>query len=238
MNKTVLAAIRAHANECFPRESCGLIVLVKGEQRYMPCRNVAESANEFQIHGEDYAGAEDLGTIVKVVHSHPNHAPTPSEADLVGCEESGLPWVIVNSPDGHFHEFAPTGYSAPLIGRSYVWGVLDCYSLMRDYYQRELGIELPNYERDELFWKNGQNMFMDNLADAGFVEVPHAELRQHDVILMQVMSPHMPNHAAIYVDDMVILHHCMNRLSSRDVYGGYWQRCAFTVIRHRSLLDA
>ena len=32
----------------------------------------------------------------------------------------------------------------------------------------------------------------------------------------------VPNHAGIYLGDNVILHHVQGRLSSRDVYGGYF----------------
>ncbi|WP_043946890.1 NlpC/P60 family protein, partial [Ralstonia solanacearum] len=40
-----------------------------------------------------------------------------------------------------------------------------------------------------------------------------------DVILMQVRAP-VPNHAAVYLGGVQMLHHLHGRLSSRDVYGG------------------
>ena len=40
------------------------------------------------------------------------------------------------------------------------------------------------------------------------------------------------------VDDNIILHHCHGRLSSRDVYGGYWRKVTTHVLRHRDLSDA
>ena len=44
----------------------------------------------------------------------------------------------------------------------------------------------------------------------------------------------VPNHAAIYLDDMIILHHVQGRLSSRDVYGGYYQKVTELCLRHES----
>jgi cell wall-associated NlpC family hydrolase len=52
-----------------------------------------------------------------------------------------------------------------------------------------------------------------------------------DCFLMQVASP-VPNHAAVYLGDGLILHHLQGRLSSRDVYGGYWQKVTTHVLRY------
>ena len=48
---------------------------------------------------------------------------------------------------------------------------------------------------------------------------------------MQVASP-VPNHAAVYLGDGLILHHLQGRLSSRDVYGGYWQKITTHILRY------
>ena len=68
---------------------------------------------------------------------------------------------------------------------------------------------------------------------AGFTKVQ--DLKEHDVILMALGST-IVNHAAVYIGDNKVLQHCTNRLSSRDVYGGYWQKNTHCVVRHRSLL--
>jgi cell wall-associated NlpC family hydrolase len=106
--------------------------------------------------------------------------------------------------------------------------------LVRDYYKRACGIELLDFEREELWWERGGDLYLQNFERAGFVEVG-ASLREHDVILMQVASSKV-NHSAVYVGGGVILQHLMGRLSSRDVYGGYWQKCTRKAIRHRQLV--
>ena len=122
------------------------------------------------------------------------------------------------------------------MGRSFHHGVLDCYSLARDYYRREVGIEIPDMAREASWWLKGQNLYVENFAAFGFVEIEPKDLRRHDALLMQVGSP-VINHAAVYIGDNMILQHCAGRLSSRDVYGGGWHRATRKALRHRSLLS-
>ena len=232
----ILDAIRAHVARDFPREACGVVIVRRGKQVYVPCSNLASSpAEHFVLSPEDYARAEDEGEVIRIVHSHPNIAATPSEADKVGCESSGVPWLIVNWPTGKIVEFAPSGYEAPLIGRSFHHGILDCYSLVRDYYSRETGIMIPDMHRAENWWLKGEDLYVQNFEDFGFVEIDQAHLRRHDALLMQVGSP-VINHAAVYIGDGMIIQHCAGRLSSRDVYGGGWRRATRKALRHKSLM--
>jgi proteasome lid subunit RPN8/RPN11 len=232
--ESVLADIRAHAARDFPRESCGVIVVVNGKPRYVPCRNVAAASAEFEIHAGDWADAEDLGAVTMVVHSHPNLPPQPSQADLTLCEQTGLPWLIINWPTGALHEFTPTGWKAPLIGRHFHHGVLDCLTLIQDYYRDTVGITLPAYEREDYWWLKGQNLYLDLYHDCGFDLVENGPPRLHDVLLMMV-GARVPNHGAIWLGDGCILHHQMGRLSSRDVYGGWYQKITTHTLRHREL---
>jgi cell wall-associated NlpC family hydrolase len=61
-----------------------------------------------------------------------------------------------------------------------------------------------------------------------------SEIAKGDLILMQIRSRNrVPNHAAIYLGDGMMLHHLHSRLSSRDIYGGYWQEVTRSIWRHR-----
>jgi proteasome lid subunit RPN8/RPN11 len=65
MNKTIMAAIRAHALEESPRECCGFVIQSGRRQRYIPVPNTHENPTEhFRIDGEHWANAEDIGTII------------------------------------------------------------------------------------------------------------------------------------------------------------------------------
>lgn len=251
MNKTVFRDVERHAVDAYPRESCGLLVRINRRLRYRPCRNLAASADQFRLCPEDYAQAEDEGQIVAVVHSHPEASAAASEADRVGCEASGLPWHIVEvrrQDDGQVMAgevvtIMPVGYCAPLVGRQFTHGVLDCLTLIQDFYRRELAIELPEYEREDEWWNKGQNLYMQHYEAAGFY--PVASPCQGDLILMQIRAD-VPNHGGIFLADGVLrtephlhrapgtlLHHLYGRDSRRDVYGGQWAEATRLILRHK-----
>ncbi len=214
-----------------PREACGLVIIKNGKQVYKPCKNLARGTDQFVLDPEDYANADTEGEIVAVIHSHPNLSAKPSQADLVSCEASGLPWFICGLPSEQWEYIEPKGYVAPLVGREWSHGVLDCYSIIRDWFLQNRNIELLDFERRDEWWKIGENLYLDNFEKAGFKQITKDELTAGDAILMCLYSE-VPNHGAIYLGDGLILHHVQNRLSTRDVYGGYWLKNTYGYFRY------
>jgi len=233
---SVLADIRAHAQREYPKECCGFVIVERGKPVYLPVANRSELPDQnFAIAPQDWAAAEDRGQIIRVVHSHCNISPDPSDGDRVSCERTQVMWLIVNWPTGQIVEFAPSGFKAPLVGRPFAHGTLDCYALIRDYYRETLGIEIIDFDRREQWWLKGDNLYMQGYEQAGFVRINDLDtIQEHDVLMMQIASP-VVNHAAVYVGNNQILQHCAGRLSSRDVYGGGWRRATRFLVRHKSL---
>jgi len=234
MNEDTREAASQYAQAEFPREACGLVVIVRGKEKFWPCRNISDfGGDQFIMDPNDYAEAEKAGEIVGVFHSHINLPPIPSGADKVACEATGLKWYIIGVPTLSWFEFEPSGYEEPLVGRVHCWGTLDCWSIVRDWYRIERGIELINLPRAPNFWQRGENILGDNYKRAGFVAIHEDEpLEVGDVILMQTGDSPFPNHVALYIGDDIILHHAENRLSSRDVYGGWYKKHTVKVVRY------
>lgn len=252
-HKTTMAAIEAHAIAEYPRECCGLVVRRGKKELYVPCRNVAATPSEhFILHPEDWAQVEDAyGAPLALVHSHPDAEASPSEADRAACEATGIPWAIVSVREGAIagqHLLQPTGWRAPLLGRPFYHGVLDCYTLLRDFYKRELGIELRDYVRHDSWWSLGENLYLDNYESEGFRKLRQDEPIQYGDIVFMAVRADVPNHAGIFIGDAQIketpnlhrvpdamLHHLYGRLSERVVYGGYWAEVTRAIIRHKEM---
>lgn len=240
-------AFAAHALVEYPKECCGVVIVRKGKEQYVPCANEASDPSEhFIMSASDYAKAEDEGEVIAVVHSHPDATARPSEGDRAQCEATGVLWAIVSvmaDENGiarvvDEYEWEPSGYEVPLVGRPFQHGTLDCYGLVRDWYKREAGIDLPDILRHDQWWNDGHsNLYMDNLEANGFIVVgQYPELQRGDMILMEVLSKNgVPNHSGVYLGDGRMLHHAYGRLSSIDEYMGYWRKVTHCVARHKDI---
>ena len=215
-----------HAKDQDPKESCGLLLNIRGKERYFPCRNLSMTAHQcFIIDPEDYVRADNTGEIKAIVHSHPVTPPFPSEADKLSCEQSKLPWHIVNPKTEQWGYYEPCGYKPSLKGRPWVWGVTDCWSLVRDFYKEEKGIELLDYERPVTPQEFNDVPLFERYAErTGFKELdPNETLKNGDILLMSIMYNTL-NHVAIFLDGDV-LHHLTDRLSCKEPYSAWLQKC-------------
>ena len=215
-----------HAKEQDPRESVGVLIVIKGKEQYYPCNNLSTYSQQcFILDPEDYVKADALGEITAIVHSHPVTPPSPSQADKVSCEQSGLKWHIVNPKTETWGYCEPTGYKPPLIGRQWVWGVTDCWSLVRDYYKEQHNIQLLDYQRPTTPQDFLDNPLFEQYAErTGFRELYKDEkLQKGDVLLMSILHPTL-NHVAIFLGDE-ILHHLADRLSTREPYNEWLLKC-------------
>jgi len=229
---SVKQAIAGEARKVSPEECCGFVI----NGQVVPCQNTSPSPQDyFTIAAEDHVRASAIGEIEAVYHSHVNGTRGFSLPDVAACKQSNIPWIVFHSPSADFFYANPTG-GAPYEGRQWIYGIHDCYAILRDFYKREFGIELDDFERgEENEWESKSwTMFVDNYSQQGFYEVERPE-RKGDFLLMQVGAP-SPNHAGVMTgEDNCFYHHLMGRLSEKSVYGGYWAKVTAKVLRHKDV---
>lgn len=219
-----------------PFEGCGLVLWDSQtcEPFFFPCRKVAsDPENYFEISPEEIIQAEQQGSVIAVVHSHPNGEARLSIADRQ--MQDMLQWDFWLVCEGKLHIFPKI---LPLVGRDFVHGKTDCYSIIKDFYCLS-GAGLSEFERIEDWWEKGGNLYLENIEGQGFKRLNADEdLQIGDVILMQVGAD-VPNHAGGYLGDQIVLHHSPKRLSKRDLYDGYWLKHTHSIWRHtnREALD-
>ncbi|SPA17262.1 Mov34/MPN/PAD-1 family protein [Cupriavidus taiwanensis] len=225
VDERVLACVFAHARQEREREACGVIVAHKGRQTFRALANVyAEPEHGFAFDPLEYAQAIEQDAPLVIVHSHPRTRPEPSSVDLVEMARCGLPYLIVNWRTHEHGMYLPRPYQAPLVGRTYHYGVFDCYTLVRDYYRITRGLVLPDWDRPDGWYERGEDLMGERFEEAGFVDVPHFDMQPGDLLVMQIGPWGVPDHCGICVEGGLILHHFRDRISSRDPFGGCWLR--------------
>lgn len=233
MNELILQQITAHAARAFPQEACGLIFKTGYGYQVLECANMSHQPEQsFLIDPMLYA--VHAAHIAAVYHSHPNRSPTPSAADIASSERCNVPFLIISYPGEQLHTYTPQGIlPAPYEGRDFVYGVMDCLSLVADYYRHELGIIINDGTRKEWGWWNDTanlHAFVNGFKAEGFETVEQPQL--NDLVIMALRAP-CPNHAAIYMGDSRILHHPSTGTPSRiEMYGQYWRQNTHCTMRY------
>jgi cell wall-associated NlpC family hydrolase len=120
-----------------------------------------------------------------------------------------------------------------LLGKPFQHGVQDCFTLVRDFYFDNYGIELTNYARPDNWWHQGLSLYRDAITPEGFEVLPKNVrlLRPGDGILMAILATE-PNHAAIYIGNGKMIHHPFGKLSTIDGLDVRWQTRVTNYLRH------
>lgn len=215
------AAIKPVFERAYPHEA---VVAVYRDDTWEELENNHERPWEtFRISGEDSARLYARDTLV-LLHSHPNRPGEaalawPSDEDTENQLAMGITWGIV-PVHGHPHaaivvrtdypEFwGPDAPVSPLEGRSFLWGVRDCWTLCADYYALH-GHELAPIPRVK---DAGPHHTDPRKVDPfrywpsrlGFERVDRDDRQPGDLCVWCWTSPR-PNHTLIYLGEGKYLH--------------------------------
>lgn len=225
------AAIRRLASAHPERETCGF-VLVDGA--VVEVANVArDPVNQFEISPADYAACDTLG-IAGCWHSH-LHLPAFSPVDQQVLLADPMPWAIYCLATAEFVECNPNA-TAPLLGRPFVYGVYDCYSLVSDML-RDLAVVLPPWPRGCYGeWNQPGFLPFDQQAAAIGRPVPPGQQQRGDILLLN-LGDHAghTDHVGVFLDHQRFLHHPAERRSRVDRFGAWWERRLRLIVRPQEL---
>lgn len=224
---STLRGIYAHAEEEYPKECCGIVtaggVVVRLEN------TASNPYQSFCLSAKDYL--KYAGGALFAYHSHPDRPAVASVADLRWQDQHRLPLMVVSWPQGEVRLIGNPGRNTPLEGRSFIYGVYDCYSLVQDYYSRELAYLLPTITRPRFgWWGNGElDLFSEGVASSGLVDANTPE--PGDVLLFQVNGAKVPNHIGVYVGNDMLLHHGLLSLSTLSPYDEDFRNATTRILR-------
>jgi len=223
ISSAILSDMFEHFGRCSPREGCGILGVKKGKLKWLPCDNVAQDEDDFSIDPDQYIDIHHTHDIIGIVHSHINASCEPSKTDIKYCNASNIPYYIFSYPDMECYKLEPQVSDTPLMGRDYEWGVTDCLEAVRDYYRKELYIDLKKrgaYKQE--WWKSGINyMTEEHIKEWGFTPVDNLE--KNDLLIFAIKGD-TSNHCGVYLNNDLFYHHMENRISCRENLYPMWKK--------------
>ena len=244
LSKQILKEIEDHCKSNPEEESCGMVYRCESSQllKVYKCKNTAEDPREtFRISPIDFLSCKEKGEAVCVYHSHPTGGEI-SEYDLMNSSGHSIPYVMFNLENNKFY------YSddslAPFLGREFEYAKADCFSIVEDYYENVLGINLlvPDTNEkvirttEEKDFSDSFNIIEEGLPKVGFKKVlldSFDEIKKYDLLSFKLVNK--PRHVGIAVSKSFFLHQMAERLSCVEFLTDAYKRKIINVWRHQEL---
>ena len=241
--------IKKQALEESPKECCG-ILLKNGDLH--ACINASGFPQEtFAINFADLKNV-DVDDIAAFYHSHPQ-GTEPSITDKYYAHKRNLESFIYAIKEDEFTKYKPDQFfELPLIGRDFITNEVDCITLVRDYYKRNLNINIEdiNHQIREIepgewkdhpeFWKyNRRNNeeLIDLFKKRGFILIDEKEnIKEHDLILSDNGLVRAYSHCAVYIGGNSVMHHPYPTKSTKETMSFFKGRGMVVRMRHKNMM--
>ena len=224
-------------------EICGFIYLDKKTYKFdiYPCRNRSDDKkNNFMISPQDYLNCSILGKIIACYHSHVNESIEFSEMDKHNSNLYKVHYILYNIKYDFFNFHKPNEENNPYIGRPFVLGQSDCFTLMKEYALKEESIHI-SFPKDLVYPKyleDIKDLYENNFKHQGFLKLDkNVKLQKSDGLMMTFpgVSNEFPTHAAVYIGDGLILHQPFNSFSCVNIYDSFLKKHTSYVLRYKEL---
>ena len=240
MQESIQITIREHALRHPHEEVCGAIY---HDGTALPIANISPRRHEEFILCPKTLGESYRQSLCGVYHSHPD-SPTHafSSADIEASNKCGLPFMLYSVKQDAFAVYRPLNIrnSKIYLGRKFIYGLNDCYTLVSDFYYHEFGIILRRQvdRIDDSWIKHQQDYYYNEMIKEGFFELQQPfNIKPNDVIMTSLPTYNFPIHAAIVLSDNRVLHHLPNNISRIELFDRQWRQRTKKVLRHVKLQD-
>jgi cell wall-associated NlpC family hydrolase len=126
-----------------------------------------------------------------------------------------------------------------LTGQRFAWGLHDCFSLTRAFFDDNFGLKIKNYARPT-DWRSDEIDLIRRLYEReGFEMITTwkiKDLRPADVLCIAI-GERNPNHFAIVTDHDTIVHHIYGKMSEEEPLRDFWLNHTCFILRHPSVPD-
>jgi proteasome lid subunit RPN8/RPN11 len=241
LNDTIKAQIREHARLFPAEEICGLIVFDGKELLTVRTANDSpDPKNHFILSPKGYLQASLKGDIVAYYHSHVTEHDKFSDFDKINFRAHKLPAILYLLPSDTFLESSDKELIPSYIGREFKMGTSDCFTVVKDYFKKELNLTINDYPRDNDWTQKSPELYEKNYENEGFRLIKNAPItlsdaKLHDVFLFQLVDVPYATHAAVYLNNGFILHHPRNKYSTIEKITDAYLRRATLLVRHEAL---
>lgn len=126
-----------------------------------------------------------------------------------------------------------------LEGKPFELGSQDCFTAVKDFYELNFGIQMPNFSRPNDWDSEKDDLIGKHYAAAGFDKLdkePNWPPRPAD-LLVATTSGSTPDHLIIFLGGNEIFHHKVMMLSGVDTMRPAWRRYTSYILRHPSVPD-
>lgn len=244
--------IKKHSELDETIECCGFVIFSNSEKELInyPCQNTSVNPSQsFKIDPVEYIEAKQIGQILAIYHSHPDTEGNLlefSELDKKTSENLNLPNILYLLKTEEFLTYVSCGYENPYVGRPYCLGVFDCFTLVQDYFKRELNVDISDVNHSLRMIDNFnllkfmpaqtiKDFIINHCIQNGGIEVDKNNIKKHDVIIVTADNTEFPLHNMIYLGNNLVLHQPRGD-SLMENYDDRLRKKTVFVFRHKSLM--
>lgn len=237
--KEIEQKIIEESNKTPVAECCGLVVIKDFKYsipifEIIPFKNLARfSMNMFEMDSNKFLLINNTKKVYAIYHSHviedteAQKCEDFSDCDISMSESWKIPLVLYSTKKNVFNWYKPFSLEFPYKDRSFLLGIRDCFSLARDYYHKELNVNIPD------IYRNISKSTEEIINKTGFKEIDIKDLKKNDIVLLKEKSIYYDYTITIYLGGDRVLGH-FDTISSVK-YLSYNKDKIYKILRHEKL---